>query len=417
MSKVTFIEHLKACAEAAKKFTNGIVGKLADTMVSAMEEMDNVKIDKTDAYTKGDIDEFIEGLLTEIEDNSQSLSNKIGNLQGLSTTNKTNIVNAINELFKKQNNIGQSGKGSQSEIFNDYVYNSSDGIYSHAEGTHTSASGNYSHTEGYHTSANGSYSHAGGCNTTANGISALAYGYQTTANAYQSVFGRYNSNASAPTSTSDSTGSLFVVGNGTMNYTSNAFRISANGICYGRQAFASSGADYAEYFEWIDGNPENEDRRGLFVTLDGEKIRIANANDDYILGIVSATPSVCGDIQSETWKDMYVKDVFGNGITETITIPETVDEETGQVIPAHPETQFVINPDYDPEMKYISREDRKEWAAIGLIGKLIVIDDGTCQINGYCKVADNGTATVSTEKTAYRVLNRIDENHIKIFIK
>jgi hypothetical protein len=33
--------------------------------------------------------------------------------------------------------------------------------------------------------------------------------------------------------------------------------------------FVPSGADYGEYFEWKDGNPNREDRRGLFVTFDG----------------------------------------------------------------------------------------------------------------------------------------------------
>ncbi len=31
-------------------------------------------------------------------------------------------------------------------------------------------------------------------------------------------------------------------------------------------AFNTSGADYAEYFEWLDGNPEAEDRRGYFCS-------------------------------------------------------------------------------------------------------------------------------------------------------
>ena len=46
MGKMTRIEHLKACAEAAKRFTNGLVSELAQTVTDAMQEMDNVKADK-----------------------------------------------------------------------------------------------------------------------------------------------------------------------------------------------------------------------------------------------------------------------------------------------------------------------------------------------------------------------------------
>lgn len=328
----------------------------------------------------------------------------LGALSDLTTTNKSTLVFAINELVTELNNaIGKSGTGTNAEIFNDYQHNT--------------AAGNYAHVQNYTSTASGLFSHAGGYYGWARGVTSIAHGYQVTADDYQSVFGRYNTVADAPTGLTDTTGSLFIVGSGTSNFRANALRISADGKCYGSQAFAGSGADYAEYFEWIDGNLDNEDRRGLFVTLDGEKIRIANADDDYILGIVSATPVVYGDVQSEAWKDIFLTDVYGERLTDIIEVPETFDEETGQTIPAHTETQFIINPDYDPTREYVSRENRKEWSAIGLVGKLVVIDDGTCQPNGYCKIGNNGTATISTEKTDYRVLNRLDNNHIKILLK
>ena len=46
MGKLTLTEHLKACAEAAKNFTNGLVAELAQTVTEAMQEMENVKADK-----------------------------------------------------------------------------------------------------------------------------------------------------------------------------------------------------------------------------------------------------------------------------------------------------------------------------------------------------------------------------------
>lgn len=342
----------------------------------------------------------INELVIEISD----INNYIGDTNDLSTTDKSNIVVALNELVTKLNNvIGKNGTGTNAEIFNNYINNT--------------AAGNFSHAQNYNATSSGLYSHAGGYYGWAKGIASIAHGYQVAAENYQAVFGRYNTVVDAPTGLTDTTGSLFIVGSGTSNLRANALRISANGKCYGSQAFAGSGADYAEYFEWFDGNPDNEDRRGLFVTLDGEKIRIANANDDYILGVVSATPVVYGDVQSEAWKDVFLTDVYGERLTEIVEVPESVDEETGQTIPTHTETRFIINPDYDPTREYVSRENRKEWSAIGLVGKLVVIDDGTCQSNGYCKIGNNGTATNSTEKTDYKVLSRLDDNHIKILLK
>ena len=183
----------------------------------------------------------------------------------------------------------------------------------------------------------------------------------------------------------------------------------------GAQSFGSSGADYAEFFEWRDGNKKAEDRRGLFVTLDGDKIRLATAADDYIVGVISANPSVIGDVQSENWHGMYKKDVFGQPLTETVEVPESTDEETGEVVPAHTITRYVVNPDYNPDEEYTSREFRKEWACVGLMGKLVVVDDGTCEVNGYCKAADGGKATKSD--TGYRVMKRIDSTHIQILYR
>ena len=291
------------------------------------------------------------------------------------------------------------------------------GNHSHAEGYFATASGNHSHAEGYFATASGNYSHAEGCGTTASGESSHAEGRSTTASSFQFVTGKFNIDKAGCSSVDDQSNesSIFIVGYGTNATKANAFRITAAGKCMGVSSFGSSGADYAEYFEWQDGNKNSEDRRGLFVTLDGDKIRLANANDDYILGVISANPSVVGDVQSENWHGMYKKDVFGQPLTETVEVPENTDDKTGEVIPAHTITRLVVNPDYNPDEEYTSREFRKEWACVGLMGKLIVVDDGTCVVNGYCKVADGGKATKAD--TGYRVMKRLDDTHIQILYR
>ena len=76
-------------------------------------------------------------------------------------------------------------------------------------------------------------------------------------------------------------------------------------------------ADYAEMFEWSDGNPNNEDRRGYSVVLVGEQIRPATSSDDPedILGIISGNPGVLGDAAALNWNNRYLKDEFGTNIT------------------------------------------------------------------------------------------------------
>ena len=69
-----------------------------------------------------------------------------------------------------------------------------------------------------------------------------------------------------------------------------------------------TGGDYAECFEWVDGNPNNEDRIGYLVQLEGDKIKLSNG--DNTLGIISATPSIVGDNANE-WQGKYKTDKWG----------------------------------------------------------------------------------------------------------
>jgi hypothetical protein len=125
-------------------------------------------------------------------------------------------------------------------------------------------------------------------------------------------------------------------------------RGDGNGLCDG--AWTGGGADYAEYFEWSDGNPDEQDRRGISVVLDGDKIRPTLAGEDPI-GVISGNPSVVGDAAWNKWVGKYLRDDYGSYILD-----ENGDRQ--------------LNPAYDPDAEYISREDRPEWDCVGLMGKL-----------------------------------------------
>ena len=288
------------------------------------------------------------------------------------------------------------------------------GSYSHAEGGSTTASGNYSHAEGIGTTASEQYSHAEGYYVTASGSYSHAAGCYTTSNYCQTVVGRYNVEKGSTLSYASDSGYL-IVGCGTSSSaTANCFRATESKV-YGK-TYSSSGADYAEMFEWLDGNNSNEDRIGKFVTLDGDKIKLATDKDDYILGVVSGNPSVIGDSHSDQWAYMFEQDIFGRPIYETVTIPEEKDDDGNIIVEEHTEEQLKVSEQYDNAQPYIARDKRKEWVAIGLLGKLICIDDGTAEINGYVSPNENSIATHSEAKTKYRVMKRIDETHIQIMI-
>ena len=169
--------------------------------------------------------------------------------------------------------------------------------------------------------------------------------------------------------------------------------------CYA-VTFTGTSADYAEYFEWADGNSDNADRRGLFVTLsDGEKISLSAENDDF-LGIISAVPLIIGDDISDEWQGKYLRDVFG----------EFIYDSNGNKI---------ISEDYQETQEYIPRSERREWDMVGLIGKLVMVDDGSCIVGGYCRPRADGSgrASKSDVPTRCRCMKRIDNTHIKVFLK
>ena len=255
------------------------------------------------------------------------------------------------------------------------------------------------------------------------GSNVLIAGNNNQAHSNQTAFGHFCKLSTLESSDSGSAArTAFMIGNGSSDSSrSNAFRVNYNGTVYATNSTIATGADYAEYFEWADGNPDGEDRVGLFVTFDEqepEKIKIASPGD-YILGIVSGHPNTIGN-GDEDWRGRYVLDEFGRYIEETYKYEEIWQDKDGVKHTENKEgIRYKENPEYNPDELYIPREDRPEWSAIGMVGVLSVYDDGTCQVNGYCRCGVGGAATLAKERTfdTYRVIQRIKDNIIKVVIK
>ena len=207
-------------------------------------------------------------------------------------------------------------------------------------------------------------------------------------------FGSYHQRNDADRAANSAYG-FFIGSSG--NESDNEIRMMGDGSIYSDGGNnLGSGADYAEYFEWKDGNSSDEDRRGYSVVLDGNKIVKATDSDDAskIIGVISGNPAVVGDSAWNKWNQKHLKDDFNTYIWEDHTHTEwknangdTVGYQT-DLIPDDvtvPDDAVVIskendgvtnlkrrkvNPSWDATATYIPRSDRKEWDTVGLLGKL-----------------------------------------------
>jgi hypothetical protein len=170
------------------------------------------------------------------------------------------------------------------------------------------------------------------------------------------------------------------------------FQVTGAGYVTADGTYTSPAADYAEYFEWADGNPNGEDRVGYSVSLVNNQVQIAQPGDT-VIGVVSAMPSFAGDAADLCWNQKFQHDDWGRIIEEPTFAWTWRDENNqehtvfeGEDASKVPDSanrithdsqgnqlmRRVLNPAYDPTVTYIPRSQRKEWSPIGLVGKLRV---------------------------------------------
>ncbi len=150
----------------------------------------------------------------------------------------------------------------------------------------------------------------------------------------------------------------------------------------------SGGADYAEMFEWNDGNVNSADRRGLFVSLvNGNKLSVGGSN---VIGVVSSSPVVIGDAAELSWHGKYERDEFGGIVYQTID---------GMRRPK-PSTSYI------PTQTYTPRRMRKEWAPIGLVGKLHVRSAQALTAGNKCSANSSGYAVSGNDYHILRVIRQ-----------
>ncbi|CAI6083858.1 peptidase G2 autoproteolytic cleavage domain-containing protein [Cohnella sp. JJ-181] len=307
---------------------------------------------------------------------------------------------------------------------------SASGDFSHAEGSLTVSSGTAAHAEGDSTHAGGAYSHAEGYLGTANGYTAHAEGYGSQASASASHAQGFQNVADAPVAHVEGLGTasgllegVHVMGrygtanentyswylaNGTAaNAQGHAAKILSNGNVKIDGTVSTPAADYAEMFESEDGKTIEP---GCWVTLEGDKVRRANADDEFVLGIVSATPAVLADSGELRWKGKYKTDEWGRVQYEWRVRPPVVGADGQEALPGGQELVPVLDPAWDPDRTYVPRLNRPEWVPVGLVGKLLARDDGTCVPGGRCMPGEDGIATASD--AGFIVLKRTGRRQI-----
>jgi hypothetical protein len=194
-----------------------------------------------------------------------------------------------------------------------------------------------------------------------------------------------------------------------------AVKILQNGDIHADGTLSSPCADYSEMFEWQDGNPNNEVRAGYFVKLVGDKIALADEFDTP-LGVISAMPAIIGDSGEMHWHGKYVTDDFGRIKYHDVVIPEEKDDEGNIIVEERIERQPMLNPEWDSTQEYIPRLKRPEWATVGVLGKLIVYDEGTLQSGDLCRCGKDGNA-IKSINNGYPVLKRIADDKVLIWFR
>lgn len=249
----------------------------------------------------------------------------------------------------------------------------------------------------------------------AGGYYAIASGKYTNANGYHTIAVGEGSNIWGKYGTITEPYSLALANGTAIKSPGLAFKVLSDGSVHADAEYTTPCADYAEYFEWLDGNPEAEDRAGYFVKLEGEKI-VKCGEFDKPLGIVSAMPAIIGDSGEMHWKGKFATDDFGRIQYHDVVIPAEYDDEYNLIVEEHIERQPILNPEWDSSEEYVPRKERPEWSPIGVLGKLVVFDDGTLKSGDICRPGANGIAVKSIEN-GYPVLKRVAEDKVLIWFK
>jgi hypothetical protein len=222
-------------------------------------------------------------------------------------------------------------------------------------------------------------------------------------------------------------------------------------VTVGASQFITSGFDYAEYFEWEDGNTCKEDRFGYFVGLGTERthtIKVASSAEE-VIGVTSKTAGMIHDAGGIHWSGAITRDeLLGpkttfsyksklipyikkeclgtryisllkefpdekNILHKFVDLGPLPDKLREEILNLEPQECIVSNPAYNPQRPYVPRSRRSEWIPVGLMGKIAVRDDGSCIPGGSCDCRKG----IATKGQKWKILRRISHHTVLILFK
>lgn len=179
---------------------------------------------------------------------------------------------------------------------------------------------------------------------------------------------------------------------------------------------------YSEMYEWSELFKYDIIPYGRFVMFDPKspcKIILADSKDN-VIGVTTINTTIVSDNPTE-WQGKYLCNEYGDIYLKKrdVAVAQNNYDDINELnyIGTIKKTEVVpvINNNYDPNKQYVKRSDRNEWAAVNILGKCIVVDDGSCEAGGKCTVTSEGKATKAND--GYYVIGRLSENTIMIFFK
>ena len=170
----------------------------------------------------------------------------------------------------------------------------------------------------------------------------------------------------------------------------------------------STASGFAEMFEWADGNPDREDRTGLTVALyDGDKIKVANANDRPI-GVVggdNTSVAAISNASPQEWHGKHLRDHYNRLMWEPQSMVEWIENgyrhwyeadriPAGIVVPAnatyykgewngHKLKREILSEEYKNPVNavepYLPRWERNEWGIVVVAGRAVLRKGSVCK--------------------------------------
>lgn len=186
---------------------------------------------------------------------------------------------------------------------------------------------------------------------------------------------------------------------------------------------------YTEMYEWV-RPPQAQDKFGRFVQFSQRyPQKIEYCHDDG--AVIAGVSTICSVIESDDpkqWKYAYMCTETGDLLMkeETLAVGVKCYDQHNEMsyISTRPWKHYikVPSPSYKHDMPYTKRTSRNEWVRVALLGKTVVIDNGTCTPGKYCQpyVGDDmqkaGTAVPwdGNSEARFYVLERISENAVMI---